>query len=124
MPSGRFNLREEKVFINLRTKEERDSKLWIYDTGATNHKTGSRAAFTNLGTVIHGSVWFSDDSVAEIKGCGRVLFECKNGEHRSFTGIYFIPRLMENIVSLRQLEEASFNIRLNHSAMNIWEARG
>ena len=62
---------------------------------------------------------FGDGSVAEIEGRGTVLFQCKNGKHRSFTGVYFIPRLTVNIVSLGQLEVAGFAIHLNHGAMSI-----
>jgi hypothetical protein len=63
------------------------------DTGATNHMTGSRAAFVNLDTRVQGTVRFGDDSAAEIEGRGIVEFICKNGELRRFKGVYFIPTL-------------------------------
>ena len=80
--------------------------------------------FADLDTAVRGSVRFGDGSVAEIEGRGTVLFQCKNGKHRSFAGVYFIPRLTANIVSLGQLEEAGFDIRLNHGAMSIREEGG
>jgi hypothetical protein len=89
----RVDLLEEKVFVQLGAKEERDSKSWICDTGATNHMTVSRAAFADLDMAVCGSVRFGDDSVAEIEGRDTVLLLCKNGEHHSFTGVYYIPRL-------------------------------
>jgi hypothetical protein len=94
------HLREEKVFAQLGEKEEHDSKSWICDTGATNHMSGSRAAFTELDAAVHNTVRFGDNSVAEIEGRGSVVFICKNGECRSFVGVYFIPWLMVNIVSV------------------------
>jgi hypothetical protein len=121
---GRVDLREEKVFVQLDAKEERDSKSWICDTGATNHMTGSRAAFADLDTVVCGTVRFGDDSMAEIEGRGTILFSCKNGEHRSITGVYYIPRLMANIVSLGQLEEANYDIHLRRGGMEIREPGG
>jgi hypothetical protein len=71
------HLREEKVFVQLGAKEERDAKVWICDTGATNHMSGSRAAFADLDLTVCGTVRFGDDSVAEIEGCGSVLIRCK-----------------------------------------------
>jgi hypothetical protein len=32
-----MHIHEEKVFVQLEEKEDRDSKVWICDTGATNH---------------------------------------------------------------------------------------
>jgi hypothetical protein len=111
--SGRLvHLRQEKVFVQFSAKDEQDPRSWICDTGATNHMTGSRSAFADLDTTVSGSVRFGDDSVAEIEGRGTVLFKCKNGKHRSFTGVYYIPRLTANIVSLGQLEEADYDVHL------------
>jgi len=115
---------EAKVFAHLGDKEDHDPKRWICDTRATNHMTGSQAAFADLDTAVRGSVRFGDGSVAEIEGRGTVLFQCKNGKHRSFAGVYFIPRLTANIVSLGQLDEAGFDIHLNHGAMSIREEGG
>jgi hypothetical protein len=30
-----------------------------------------------------------------------VLFTCKTGEHKRLTGVYFIPRLDTNLISVR-----------------------
>jgi hypothetical protein len=62
--------------------------------------TGNRDAFIDLDTAIRGTVRFGDGSEVEIHGSGTILFEGKTGEHLSLTGVYFIPRLVSNIVSL------------------------
>jgi hypothetical protein len=44
-------IHEEKVFVQLgRPEAKRDAKIWIVDTGATNHMTRSHVAFVNLDT--------------------------------------------------------------------------
>jgi hypothetical protein len=48
-------LREEKVFAQLGEKEC-DAGTWIYDTGATNHMSGSWATFLELDKTIRGTV--------------------------------------------------------------------
>jgi hypothetical protein len=74
------HLREEKVSAQLGEKKDRDVGAWICDTGATNHMSGSRDAFSELDKTFRGTVRFRDDSVAEIEGRGVVVFRCKNGE--------------------------------------------
>jgi hypothetical protein len=118
------HLREERVFTQLGEREEHDCKSWICNTGATNQMSGSRAAFIELDMTMRGTVRFGDDSMTEIEGRGVVEFLFKNGERRSFTGVYFIPRLMVNIVSVGQLDEAGYDIHIKAGKMDIRESGG
>jgi hypothetical protein len=70
--------------------------------------TGSRGAFSDLNTTVTGLVRFGEGSVAQIEGSETVLFSLKNGEHRSFTGVYYLPQLTANIISFGQLDEGGF----------------
>jgi hypothetical protein len=73
---------EEKVYAQIGKKEEAvDHTLWVVNTGATNHMTGARDAFTELDTGIWGTVRFGDGSVVCIEGCGAVVFSSKGREH-------------------------------------------
>jgi hypothetical protein len=93
-------LREERVLTHMGTEEEKDLEAWVLDSGATNHMSGVRAIFKDPNTVVHGIVHFGDDSEVRIEGHGTVIFLCKDGEWRSFVGVYYIPRLTTNIVSI------------------------
>jgi hypothetical protein len=53
-----------------------------------------------------------------------MLFKCKNGEHHSFIGVYYIPLLTTNIVSLGQLQEADYDVHLRRGGMEIPEPEG
>jgi hypothetical protein len=88
-----------------------------------NHMTGERSTFSELDPNFVGTIHFGDGSVVEIEGCGSAIFSCKNGEHRTLTTIYFIPRMHVNIINLGQLEEAGCRIILNQSIHSILEAR-
>ena len=57
-------------------------------------------AFIHMDMTIHSTVKFGDGSKVTIKGSNTVLFEGKTGEHLPLTGVYFIPRLTTNIISL------------------------
>jgi hypothetical protein len=73
---------------------------WYLDSGASNHMTGSKAAFSELDGSITGTVKFGDGSQVVIEGCGTVIFRCWNGEHRTLTDVYYIPQLRSSIISL------------------------
>jgi hypothetical protein len=112
---SQVRLVEHKVLMH------RNTTSWVLDTGAMNHMSGARMAFAELDTAVRGSVSFGDGSVASIEGCGTVLFNCKNGEHRSFAGVYYIPRLTSNIISLGQLDEAGYKINIDNGILRIRE---
>ena len=95
---------EEKVFSQLDGDVDRDDGLWYLDSGATNHMSSCRDAFVDIDTMICGTVKFGDSSEVTIEGSGIVLFKGKTGEHLPLMGVYFIPRLTTNIVSLAQLD--------------------
>jgi hypothetical protein len=62
--------------------------------------------------------------MTEIEGRGVVEFLCKNGERRSFTGVYFIPELMANIVNVGQLDEVRYDIHIKAGKMDIRKPGG
>jgi hypothetical protein len=68
------HLHEEKVFTQFREEEEHDTKSWICDIGAMNHMSGSQAGFTEVDSMLRGTVHLRDNSVAENEGRGTVVF--------------------------------------------------
>jgi len=116
---GGIVVNEQEVHADLGPREEGDDHLWVLDTGATNHMTGCRDAFAELDSKVCGNVWFGDGSVVEIEGRGSIVFVCKNGEHRALTGVYYIPKLKANIISLGQLEETGCRVVLDSGVLTI-----
>jgi hypothetical protein len=72
---------------------------------------------------VHDMVYFGDGSMANIEGRGTILIQCKNGGHKVLTGVFNILRLTVNIISLRQLEEATYNykIMLHDGYLKLWD---
>jgi transposase InsO family protein len=58
-----------------------------------------------------------------IEGRGSILFKLKSGEHQELAGIYYIPRLTTNIVSLGQLDEDEYKVLIEHGVLRIWDQR-
>lgn len=92
---------------------------WVLDTGASNHMTGTRSAMAHVNNSVRGSVRFGDGSCVKICGIGLVVMEGHHNEHKVLTGVYYIPKLKSNIVSLGQLEEGGCDIRLYNGRLQV-----
>jgi hypothetical protein len=115
------HLIEENVFTQFSDEVKKEGRRWVLDSGASNHMTGVREVFVELNRNICGTVRFGDGSVVEIEGIETVLFGCKNGEHRSLSGVYLIPKLTTNIISLGQLDEVGYKVVINGGVMRVWD---
>jgi hypothetical protein len=118
-----IELNEEKVYAHLDEEKERNASAWVLDTGATNHISECRAVFMKLDMAVLGTMCFGENSVVWIEGRMTIMFVCKNGKSRSLEGVYFIPRLATNIVSIGQLD-VGYKIDINTGVMKIREPRG
>jgi hypothetical protein len=83
---------------------------------------GDKSIFSELNHDVRGIVHFSDGSVAEIEGSGTIVFSCKNGEHRVLTGVYYLPHLTTNIISVGQLDESGCRILIEEGILRIYES--
>jgi hypothetical protein len=61
--------------------------------------------------------------VVAIEGKGTVLFACKSGEHRRLEGVYYIPRLTTNIVSLGQMDEDGYKINIEAGVLRLYDVQ-
>jgi len=107
------------VFAVFDEAGDRDPRRWVLDTGASNHMSGARSAFSNIDSGVTGSVRFGDGSVARIEGVGTVLFSCKTGEHRAIDNVYYLPRLTANIISVGQLDESGYQVLVESGVMRV-----
>ena len=121
-PPSHVHLDEPRAQVHLATNDDGDHlEGWYFDTGATNHMTGRHDIFAKLDRGVVGSVRFGDGSVVDIRGCGTILFAGKNGEHKALSGVYFIPRLKNNIISVGQLEEGGSKMLIEDGILWIWD---
>ena len=83
--------------------------------------TGTRTVFAELNTGVTGTVKFGDGSVVDIQGKGTVLFACRSGEHRRLDGVYYIPCLTTNIVSLGQIDEDGYKVDIESGILRLFD---
>jgi hypothetical protein len=116
--------REVSQFVHLTEKVvpiDVPEGVWVLDTGASNHMTGTRSVLSQLDQSVRGSVRFGDGSRVEIEGIGSVLMEGRHHEHKVLTNVYYIPKLKSNIVSLGQLEEKGFKSVLENGRLCVYD---
>jgi hypothetical protein len=113
------HLVEEKVFAQFNDEVRKEGKRWVLDNRASNHMTGVREIFAKLNSNVHGTIKFGDGSMVEIEGIGTILFVCKNAEHRLLAGVYLIPKLTTNKISLGQLDEIGYEIGIRERVVKV-----
>ena len=97
---------------------------WYLDTGATNHMTGCSDVFAEIDRTVTGTVKFGDGSVVEIRGLDTIIVAGKNGEHKALSGVYYIPRPKNSIISIGQLDESESSVLIRKGVLRIWDQQG
>ena len=89
-----------------------DEDVWILDTGASNHMCGSKHMFIELDETPQGYVSFGVLSKVPAKGRGNILIKLNSGGHSYITDVYYVPDIKHNLLSVGQLLEKGYDIRL------------
>ena len=115
-------LNEDKVRPELHQTDQGPSSAvtWYLDNGASNHMTGDKEKFQELDETIAGKVRFGDGRSVEIKGKGSIIFSCKNGEQWTLEGVYYIPSLCSNMISLGQLTETGHKVIMDIDELEVF----
>ena len=85
------NLDELRAYVHLGRVGGEQEQRWYLDSGASNHMTSSKEAFSKLDGNMTGMVKFGDGSRVAIRGRTTIIFRCQNGKHRALTDVYYIP---------------------------------
>ena len=112
-------LNEERARVKFRRSPTDTDDSWYLDTGASNHMTGDDSVFAELDRSVSGKVRFGDGSIVKIRGRGTVMFAIDNDRHRELLGVYRIPKLKSNIISIGQLDEIGFPTHVEHGYMSV-----
>jgi hypothetical protein len=115
------DLDEPRAQVHLGAVGGEQEQRWYLDSGASNHMTGSKAAFSELDGDVTGTMKFGDGSRVVIRGRGTVIFRYRNSEHHALTDVYYIPRLRSSIVSLGQLDERGSEVLIKDGILRIWD---
>ncbi|KAI5402444.1 hypothetical protein KIW84_050167 [Lathyrus oleraceus] len=113
-------------FLLMAQKEEdaESDTMWYLDSGASNHMCGHKHLFKELKTVEDGHVSFGDASKVKVEGKGTICFLQKKGVVGSIEGVYYVPNLKANILSLGQLTEKGYSILMEDRNLQLKDKTG
>ncbi|RVW31136.1 hypothetical protein CK203_116362 [Vitis vinifera] len=111
-------------------KEAGTEYIWFLDSGCSNHMCGRREIFIELDSNFRESVKLGNDSSLTVKGKGKVRMEV-NGIVHVITGVYFVPDLKNNLLSIGQLQERGLAVLIQHGnvrsfilrKVSLWKLR-
>jgi hypothetical protein len=106
------------------TSTEADkSNLWYLDTGCSNHMTGNNKWFVKFDDSVKRSIKFAY-STQVVSACMRyVLVKRKDGHESIINGVLYVPSMTSNLISLGQLLEKDYTIRLVDRELKIYDAK-
>ncbi|XP_058783965.1 uncharacterized protein LOC131658716 [Vicia villosa] len=114
---------EQNVMISVRDGTQGNEE-WYLDSGCSTHMTGRRDWFMQINQVAKNKVKFTDDSTLMAEGVGYVLIDKKDGGHSMVKGVLYIPGIKCNLLSIGQLLEKGYNIRLEDKILRVVDASG
>ena len=110
---------EEVLLMAYVQKEEAtNSEIWYLDSGCSNHMSGNKSLFSELNETFREHVKLGDNSTVAVMGKGNIHIHfdkhvCK------LTDVFYIPNLKNNLISMGQLHEHGYNMRLESGCWQI-----
>ena len=83
-----------------------DHEAWLVDSGASFHMTPHREWFYDYETYDGSNVFLGDDSIKRIIGRGKVKLRLIYGRIRTLPGVFHIPGLDRNLISISKMDDA------------------
>ncbi|CAB4283374.1 unnamed protein product [Prunus armeniaca] len=83
--------------------------LWYLDSGSSNHMCGKKECFSYLDASFRDSVKLGNNSSMAVYGKGNIRLRV-NGVDQIITGVFYVPKLKNNLLSIGQLLQKGLTI--------------
>ena len=109
-----------ELFFSAITTTPSLDNTWVIDSGATNHMCRQKDWFINLkddgkNDIIH----IGDGKVLTSTGKGDIPITLSNGKSAKITSVLYVPNLSTNLLSIKRLTTAGYNISFINGICNI-----
>ncbi|GAU44417.1 hypothetical protein TSUD_100640 [Trifolium subterraneum] len=113
----------DSLLMAITNSEVDKSNLWYLDTGCSNHMTGNKKWFLKLDHSVRRSIKFADNSQVIYAGMGTVLVKRKDGHESVINEVLYVPSMTSNLISLGQLLEKDYTMKLENRELKIYDAK-
>ncbi|XP_050888750.1 uncharacterized protein LOC127093899 [Lathyrus oleraceus] len=97
---------------------------WYLDSGCSTHMTGRKDWFVQINQAAKSKVKFADDTTLSAEGVEDVLIGKRNGGHSRIKDVLYIPGIKCNRLSIGQLLERGYKIRLEEKFLRVLDSNG
>ncbi|XP_062014079.1 uncharacterized protein LOC133730517 [Rosa rugosa] len=95
------------AYIEINRAKREDA--WFLDSGCSNHMCGDRSLFSELDESFRQMVKLGNNTRMSVAGKGSVKLQL-NGFNLVISGVFFVPELKNNLLSIGQLQERGLAI--------------
>ncbi|KAK0583215.1 hypothetical protein LWI29_034678 [Acer saccharum] len=92
---------------------------WFLDTGYSNHMCGRKEMFSKLDETFTSEVKFGNNSNVLVMGKGKISISLKDGSKNTISEVLFVPSLQQNLLSVGQLSEKGYDMRIYRGVCTI-----
>jgi len=116
--------KRRKPLLLMHNERMQDKEnMWYLDNRANNHMCEDKNKFMELDEAIRGNVTFADHLKVAIKGKCTILIKLKDGSHQFIGDVYYIPTVKSNILSLGQLLENRYEIKMKDRTLTLLDTK-
>ena len=111
----------EEMLLMAYVNEKATSKeeLWFLDSGCSNHMCGKKELFADFDGSFRETVKLGDNSSMDVMGKGTIRM-LANGFVQIITGVFYIPGLKNNLLSIGQLAEKGLTILIQRGTYKLY----
>jgi len=104
-------------------KEGKDNE-WFLNSGCSNHMSGNKNWFMQLDEDFWHKVKLGNDTCLAVMGKGNIRIVVSGVTHM-ISHVYYVPELINNLLSLGQLQEKGLSIHIqNNKCIVVHPERG
>ncbi|XP_073219452.1 uncharacterized protein [Cicer arietinum] len=119
---GKSVKNEDRSGKGVKNKERSSSQFWFLDSGCSNHMTGHKDWFVSIDEKVKREIRFADSSKVTAEGVGNVLIQRNDGKQYFICDVLFVPRMKNNLLSLGQLLEKGFSMKMKHGEIKMFDS--
>ena len=113
----------ELVMLMVTTADEMCTiDEWYLDTGCSTHMTGHKEWLVNFDASKKNRIKFADGRAMLAEGVGNVMIKMPNGTQYCISGVFYVPGLESNLLSLGQLVEKGHKVIMEDKKLKLFDS--